>query len=1003
MRSQRVRIAGAAFLGLLIAWGSFAQAPASRTSSTAKKTTSAKATSARPAGRSVLATVGGLEITRAEFDARYSEIEQRYRAKVGVSVPEPERAPIRRQLLEMMIRQRLVQLEAAKRPGVTIAEAEAQMQRDPTFQTNGRYDPERWAAFRASAEYQRILPEARKEIAARKLNEQILRESQPDPEEARRRQERKLTIGLIDYLPLRRGQFDGSYPEPTEAQVIAEYKANAGNPAWQRPEELRLRIFHVDDPAIGEEATVRTDLREAWEKQMLARADSVIAAVRGGASFEGAATVFGGARDVRVPRGGTPPAPWRGSASDVAMLWNAAPGTVVTKAFPADFGRLVVRVESRRPPGAAPLSEVAMEIRERLRRDARVRGDDAMLRDLYAANRDSLKGPAARVRYAAFDTTRMTVPVPSPAEVDRYYRGHLADYSNFDAASGNVTALPLDQVRGDVIARWTRERRAVLVREASEQVLEGWIQKKRNRDAEKRMTFVREVGPVPVYARVDTGLAGLVLTDSLRVTGFMPGAGIIPYPRGIVVFEVYDPVDGHMPTFDQARPVLEQRLAQVRFQNELQGARALFEREPMRFRTPRTVHSVRLFIPLEEPEDITLTRAQVERFYRAHINDYSAEELVRASHILVVPRDASNAAVDEARRKADGLARRARAGEEFAKLAREHSDDAATRESGGDVGVFRRGMMLDDFERISFAMKVGEVSDPVRTEVGWHVIYCTEHTPAEATPLNHCYANVGYDCAREVAHERSRVRADSLRRALRTIEQGRAFGTKYQYEMQRDHLTPRDFANPTKSLADYFGKLAKVQPGSFHPDLVFYAGSGWAVTWVDSISPERSGNWDQVRERAIEVWRSEANYRANAAKAAELDSMGRAGWSLDSLGTLWGGLENRQLQGPGAPLAQLGGVGIIDSLVFGTATREPALAVGASSGWIDFPGGFVKVRLRDRQKAQPVQLEARVTADLQTGLERNLRARYAKFQEEFPVRIHDPVLAETRLPEPTEP
>ena len=93
----------------------------------------------------------------------------------------------------------------------------------------------------------------------------------------------------------------------------------------------------------------------------------------------------------------------------------------------------------------------------------------------------------------------------------------------------------------------------------------------------------------------------------------------------------------------------------------------------------------------------------------------------------------------------------------------------------------------------------------------------------------------------------------------------------------------------------------------------------------------------------------------------------------------------------------------MDSLVFGNGSRPPALAVGASSGWIDFPGGFVRLQVRDRQSAQPVQLEARVTADVQAGLERNLRARYARIQEQFPVRILDPELAETKLPDASEP
>src|SRR5262245_66500552 len=98
------------------------------------------------------------------------------------------------------------------------------MQRDPSFQTNGKYDPVRWEAFRASDDYKRVLPEAQAELSARELNDQILREAQPDPAEARRRQERKLAVALIEYLGLRHSQFDGSYPEPTEAQVIADYR-----------------------------------------------------------------------------------------------------------------------------------------------------------------------------------------------------------------------------------------------------------------------------------------------------------------------------------------------------------------------------------------------------------------------------------------------------------------------------------------------------------------------------------------------------------------------------------------------------------------------------------------------------------------------------------------------------------------------------------------------------------------------------------------------------------
>ena len=153
---------------------------------------------------------------------------------------------------------------------------------------------------------------------------------------------------------------------------------------------------------------------------------------------------------------------------------------------------------------------------------------------------------------------------------------------------------------------------------------------------------------------------------------------------------------------------------------------------------------------------------------------------------------------------------------------------------------------LDAFERKAYTMKVGDISEPVRSEVGFHVIYCTEHTTSEATPLNHCYTNVGMDCALEVAKERSRFLADSVRRKVRTIAQAKKFGAANRLEVYHDAITPDQFANPVKSLRSYMDQLAKTPAGSIHPDIVYYTGLGWAVTWVDSIAPERPGTWEAV-------------------------------------------------------------------------------------------------------------------------------------------------------------
>jgi hypothetical protein len=299
-------------------------------------------------------------------------------------------------------------------------------------------------------------------------------------------------------------------------------------------------------------------------------------------------------------------------------------------------------------------------------------------------------------------------------------------------------------------------------------------------------------------------------------------------------------------------------------------------------------------------------------------------------------------------------------------------------------------------------MQGGDVSDPVRTEVGFHVIQVTDHLPAEITPLNYCYANVGYTLAMQTGKEQARVRADSLRRTFRTVADARREAEAGRFSVLHDVVVPGEFTVP-QDLRAFFTTLEQLPGGTLHPMTGWYGALGWAVAWVDSVVPPRVGSWSEVRDRVLQVYRSEANVRAVRAKAAELDSMARAGWSLDSLAGLWGGLETRELSGPGAPLQQLGGAAIVDSLVFGDERTAAALAVGDATSWIDFPAGYGRVRLDIREDPPPAQLETRVQADVEAGTERNLRVAYDKLKATYPVRILDPKLAESPLPPALEP
>lgn len=123
--------------------------------------------------------------------------------------------------------------------------------------------------------------------------------------------------------------------------------------------------------------------------------------------------------------------------------------------------------------------------------------------------------------------------------------------------------------------------------------------------------------------------------------------------------------------------------------------------------------------------------------YESEKGRFGTEEERTAAHILInVPADADEAAVEAARAKAQDLAAQARAdGTDFAALAAANSDDLGTKDLGGDLGAISKGVFPEAFEQAVFALAEGAVSDPVRTDQGWHVVKLTSLVAGTVQPF----------------------------------------------------------------------------------------------------------------------------------------------------------------------------------------------------------------------------------------------------------------------------
>ncbi|MBI4609610.1 MAG: SurA N-terminal domain-containing protein [Candidatus Rokubacteria bacterium] len=164
--------------------------------------------------------------------------------------------------------------------------------------------------------------------------------------------------------------------------------------------------------------------------------------------------------------------------------------------------------------------------------------------------------------------------------------------------------------------------------------------------------------------------------------------------------------------------------------------------------------------------------AEVEAYYKDRGREFERPHRVRAAHVLVqVPEVGGSEAEQKSRARVEEVIRRAKAGEDFAKLAKEISEDPASAGSGGDIGFVSRGDLVPAFEQAVFALKKGEVSpEPVRTPFGYHAIKVLDIQEADKRPLKEVAAQITEKLQAERSDRAAVAKADEAASALRTVK-----------------------------------------------------------------------------------------------------------------------------------------------------------------------------------------------------------------------------------------
>lgn len=184
------------------------------------------------------------------------------------------------------------------------------------------------------------------------------------------------------------------------------------------------------------------------------------------------------------------------------------------------------------------------------------------------------------------------------------------------------------------------------------------------------------------------------------------------------------------------------RLAPALFENRIKiddkDLQSYFDEHQEDFRIPETVALRYIqFLPSRYTKDVVFEEGDLEKYYRRHLDQFEIPEQVKAAHILIKVGPKASAEQRAARRKlAEKVLAEARAGKDFADLARKYSDDPGSAAKGGELGYFQRGTMVKPFEQAAFSLKPGEISGIVETPFGFHIIKSEGYTEAGIKPLS---------------------------------------------------------------------------------------------------------------------------------------------------------------------------------------------------------------------------------------------------------------------------
>jgi len=269
--------------------------------------------------------------------------------------------------------------------------------------------------------------------------------------------------------------------------------------------------------------------------------------------------------------------------------------------------------------------------------------------------------------------------------------------------------------------------------------------------------------------------------------------------------------------------------------------------------------------------------------YQNNIQQYQVPNQVHVQHILLKTVGATDAVVEETRKKAEDVLKQARKGAKFDELAKKYSEDPGSKDKGGDLGFIRQGQTVPEFEKAAFSLAPGQISDLVKTQYGFHIIKVLEKETAHTRSFDEVKGALLTQARLNQADKQASDTADRLSSAIRQSSKVSLDDLAKQHHLILGETRPVSATDPLLEL----GNSQDVKDGIFRLragelSLPIRNDRGYVILSLKEVQAAHLGTLEEVRDRVITDLKRDQSLTLARTKADELARRVKSGEKFDA-------------------------------------------------------------------------------------------------------------------------